>query len=149
VVKPTHFNNKLFSGFITVGGGLTIFRAIGMDASNLHGMSFSRSEDGLTVTFKLKASLTEEVRDSLNTSFWFDKLSKDGVWDTVSGVLLYPELDPAPHSCGSTYSNSKRVVTTTLLKVSLLNVSTNLGPWKVTSARKLWSSKKEIVLKFL
>jgi hypothetical protein len=35
----------------------------------------------------------QDAEDKLNHIFWFDRMNKAGEWDTISGVLVYPELD--------------------------------------------------------
>ena len=96
VISPTHFNNKPFNGFIKDEEAETISKAIGLhELDNHHGTSFYRSEkDILFVTFKLKRNMTYlEILDSVHKYFWFDKESKTGNLDRISGQVVHPPME--------------------------------------------------------
>ena len=92
VVMLDYFNNRVFSGFITVDEAEIIRKAVGIRSSRR--TSFDRSSRGeLSITFRLKHSFSEdEVRQELNSHFWFDKKSKIGNFDRVRGHVTYPTL---------------------------------------------------------
>ena len=95
VVVPTHFNNKPFKGFISNEEANVISMAIGLDnLDNLHGTSFYRSEEGvLFITFKLKRNMSiQDINDSVHQFFWFDKESKAGNTDKISGQVVHPPM---------------------------------------------------------
>ena len=96
VISPTHFNNQPFNGFIKDEEAETISKAIGLhELDNHHGTSFYRSEkDVLFVTFKLKRNMTYlEILDSVHKYFWFDKESKAGNLDRISGQVVNPPME--------------------------------------------------------
>jgi hypothetical protein len=95
VVTPTHFNKKQFKGFISDEEAVIISNAIGLATlNNHHGTSFYRSEnDVLYITYKLKRNLSQqEIADSVNKYFWFDKESKVGNLDQISGQVVHPPM---------------------------------------------------------
>ena len=96
VVTPTHFNNKTFEGFITEKEAQTISMAIGLkELENHHGTSFYRNDnDKLFITFRLKVNMTkQEIADSINKYFWFNKESRAGNYDRVSGQVVHPPIE--------------------------------------------------------
>ena len=95
VISPTHLNNKPISGFITENDAETICAAIGLkEIENHHGTSFYRNEDDvLFVTYKLKQTMSKhEITNTLNKYFWFEKESKAGSIDTISGHVVHPPM---------------------------------------------------------
>ena len=94
VVRLDHFNNRKFSGYITVDEAEIVRKAVGIKYSSLHGITFDRSSKGeLSITFRLKHSVREEeIKKELNSHFWFDKKSKNGNLDRVRGHVVFPSL---------------------------------------------------------
>ena len=96
VITPTHFNNKPFVGFITEEEAETISKAIRLkELGNHHGTSFYRNEkDVLFVTFRLKCSMSlQEISKSINKYYWYDKESRAGNLDKVSGQVVHPPME--------------------------------------------------------
>ena len=95
VITPTHFNNKPFKGFVTEKEAEIISKAIGLkESENHHGTSFYRNEkDELFITYRLKHTMShEEILSSINKYFWFDKVSKVGNLDKISGQVVHPQM---------------------------------------------------------
>ena len=96
VITPTHFNNKPFVGFVTEEEAETISKAIGLkELGNHHGTSFYRNEkDVLFITFRLKCSMSlQEISKSINKYYWYDKESRAGNLDKVSGQVVHPPME--------------------------------------------------------
>ena len=96
VITPTHFNNKPFKGFITDEEAKIIRMAIGLEnLDNLHGTTFYRSEeDVLFITYKLKKTMSiQQIYESIHRFFWFDKTSKAGNQDKISGQVVHPPME--------------------------------------------------------
>ena len=96
VVTPTYFNNKPFNGFITEEEAEIINMAIGLQhLDNHHGTSFYRNEKNvLFITYKLKRNMQiQEIYESIHQHFWFDKTSKAGNHDKISGQVVHPPMD--------------------------------------------------------
>ena len=94
VVVPTHFNGKVFDGFITLEESNIIRKANGLSSEHYHGTTFDRSAKvQLSITFRLKRAFSvEEIKNKLmlNSHFWFEKTSKAGNVDKISGHTIYP-----------------------------------------------------------
>ena len=92
VVSPTHFNNRKFSGYLTLEDSEVIRKAIGLETEVFHGTSFDRSDSGeLSITFRLKTLMSEEkIKNNLNSHFWFEKWSKEGTLNKIKGCVIYP-----------------------------------------------------------
>ena len=96
VVTPTYFNNKPFNGFITEEEADIINMAIGLQhLDNHHGTSFYRNEKNvLFITYKLKRNIQiQKIYKSIHQHFWFDKTSKAGNHDKISGQVVHPPMD--------------------------------------------------------
>ena len=90
-----YFNNKPFKGFVTEKEAEIISKAIGLkESENHHGTSFYRNEkDELFITYRLKHTMShEEILSSINKYFWFDKVSKVGNLDKISGQVVHPQM---------------------------------------------------------
>ena len=98
VVSPTHFNKKVFEGFISLEESQIISEAIGL--KNHHGTTFTRDDSGeLLITFKLTKRMSlEEIKESIHKYFWFEKSSRAGFTDVISGVVIHPDLDDKEES---------------------------------------------------
>ena len=108
VVTPTHFNNKPFKGFISDNDAEIICKAIELhDTGNHHGTTFFRNdEDFLFITFKLKRTMIQnEVETKINKYFWYDKESKIGNLDRISGTVVHPQLESINHGDEQSPSN--------------------------------------------
>ena len=82
-------------GYVTDQEANVINMAIGLhDMDNLHGTSFYRSENYvLFITYKLKQNMSiQEIDEWLHKFFWFDKVSKAGNFDTISGQVVHPPM---------------------------------------------------------
>ena len=96
MATPTHFNSKLFDGFISEQEAETISDAIGLkELDNHHGTTFYRCERGvLYITYKLKQNMTQcEISEGINKYFWFEKESKAGNLDKISGRIIHPPME--------------------------------------------------------
>ena len=71
-----------------------IRKAIGIKNAVFHGTTFDRPPSGeLSITFRLKILMDEQtIRKELNSNFWFEKVSKDGNMNRISGCVVYPSL---------------------------------------------------------
>ena len=120
VVSPTHFNNKTFKGFVTQEQADTIRKAINLN--NHHGTTFYRTEDDrLFITFKLAENMSlEEIKNSVHKFFWFDKESREGNWDIVSGQVVHPEWETNPKTQSGDLESSKEV-TRPIVKIEGIN----------------------------
>ena len=92
VVSPTHFNNGKFGGYITFEDSEVIRAAIGIQNEDFHGTTFDRSSSGeLSITFRLSREVCgEKIKRELNSHFWFEKWSKDGILNKIRGCVIYP-----------------------------------------------------------
>jgi hypothetical protein len=65
------------------------------ELDNHHGTSFYRSEKNvLFITYKLKRNMSiEEIYNSIHKYFWFDKESKAGNLDKISGQVVHPPME--------------------------------------------------------
>ena len=69
--------------------------AIGLKhLDNHHGTSFYRNEKNvLFITYKLKKNMPiHEIYESIHQYFWFDKTSKAGNHDKISGQVVHPPM---------------------------------------------------------
>ena len=98
VVSPTHFNKKKFSGFVSFDEAQIICDAIGLE--DHHGTTFLRDDqDDLLITFKLgKKICRKEIVQKIHKYFWYEKSSKEGFLNTISGIVIYPEMPDEPRS---------------------------------------------------
>ena len=90
VVCLTHFNKKDFDGYVSLDDARTIYKALGLNPDNHHESVFVRSVSGLAVTLKLKHPISI---DGINKYFWYDKQSKAGNNDIISGEVIYPPIN--------------------------------------------------------
>ena len=75
-----------------------IRKAIGIKNKDFHGTTFDRSEAGeLSITFRLNKEITlQEIKDELNSHFWFEKFSKEGNLNKIRGCVVYPLMANEP-----------------------------------------------------
>ena len=69
VVSPTHFNNRKFSGYITIEDSEVIKGAINIKYEDYHGTTFDRSSVGeLSITFRFSRGMSgEKIKKQLNS----------------------------------------------------------------------------------
>ena len=64
------------------------------DTGNHHGTVFYRNKkDVLFKSYRLKRNMSQsEVKESIHKHFWYNKESKSGNLDTISGHLAHPPI---------------------------------------------------------
>ena len=108
-VKITHFNKKLFNGFVSREDARhQIFQALGLGLSLHHGTFFKRNEDDgqLFITFKLSKEIDKS--ELHYSQFWYLKKSLAGMDDTITGEVVFPVMDEVTKIESSISEKGKR-----------------------------------------